>query len=397
MDNQFYIQRELDERARLEAEARALLDRVAEEKRDLSPEEDEQFNKIIGASDRHKERAEKLQRLEADADIGQETRRIVTAAAAAATPVEKTWDEQAVEAIRSLFHDRTGEIRLPDVTLAKMPFGETRALESTALVNVPMDFSSRVAFYQRTVSPWIGLATVINGTDGAPIYLPRITTDPTSYNPGQGTAITAADPVLTSTAATPSKYAALTYISAEMAEDDAISIMDYIARSQGRSIGLYFGSVTTAAVLAAATNGGTAAGTPFFDLDDVLTLIYGRAVPYRVAGSLIMSNGAIVKARKFKDSNNQYLWSPSVMSGQPDRLLGFPVYEDPYLATPASATKSVIFGDASAYFIKQLPLRTAVSTDIKFAEDQIGFKTVYRAGGALPDAAALAYLVSYTS
>lgn len=393
MDNQPYIQREIDARARLEMEARGLLDRAADESRELSPEEEEQFDKLIAASGRHKERIEKLQRMDAAADLGNEVRNVVAAAAAIDRPSE-SWDEQFAATIRSVLAGQaSGEIMLPEIKAGRAPF-ESRALESTTNVNVPADFSTRVALYQRTISPWIGLATVINGADGAPIYLPRITADPTSYTPGQGTAITEANPTLTSTSATPVSYKALTYVSQEMAQDEVIQLMDYIARTQGRSIGLAFGSATTSAVLTAATNGGTATGTPFFDLDNIIDLIYGRAVPYRAVGSFVMATGAVSKARKFKDTSGQYLWQPSNQAGEPDRLLGFPVYEDPYLATPASATKSVVFGDVSAWVIKQLPLRVAVSSEFLFNTDQVAIKTVYRAGGALPDTAALAYLVS---
>ena len=48
----------------------------------------------------------------------------------------------------------------------------------------------------------------------------------------------------------------------------------------------------------------------------------------------------------------------------------------------------------SAYVIKQLPLRVAISTEYLFNTDSVAIKTVYRAGGALPDSAAIAYLVS---
>jgi hypothetical protein len=36
----------------------------------------------------------------------------------------------------------------------------------------------------------------------------------------------------------------------------------------------------------------------------------------------------------------------------------------------------------------------AVSTEYRFNTDQIAIRTVYRAGGALPDATAIAYIVS---
>lgn len=402
MDNQYYIERELEARAKLELEARSLLDRAADENRDLSPEESEQFDKIVAAGDVHKKRAEQLEKMAQAAAVTPEARTVISAASSLVTPTE-TWDEQLAATIRGMFSGQySGEVTLPEVKAGRAPF--VRAMETVAGIDVPTDFSTRVAVYMRTLSPWVGLATIINGTDGAPIQLPRITADPTTYTPGQGTAITASDPTLSAATATPAGYKALTYISQEMAQDEVIQLMDLIARSQGRSIGLAFGAVVTAAVLSGGTNGGTATGAggagtatnTFFGHEDLINLIYGRAAPYRVqgVGAFVMATGAIQKIRKFRDQNYQYLWSPSVAAGQPDTYLGYPVYEDPALATPASATKSVVFGDTTAYVIKQLPLRVAVSSEHRFAEDQVAVKTVYRAGGALPDATALAYLVS---
>jgi HK97 family phage major capsid protein len=110
-----------------------------------------------------------------------------------------------------------------------------------------------------------------------------------------------------------------------------------------------------------------------------------------------MSNGMIKKARKYRDANGNYLWQASLAPGTPPLLDGYPVYEDPYLAAPASATKSVLFGDPSAVVIKQMPLRIATSGEFRFNVDQVAIRTVYRAGGKLPDAAALAYIVSATT
>jgi HK97 family phage major capsid protein len=107
-----------------------------------------------------------------------------------------------------------------------------------------------------------------------------------------------------------------------------------------------------------------------------------------------MANGAIKKVRKFRDLNGQYLWQPAIAQGQPDLFDGQPVYEDPGLATPASATKSVVYGDLSAWVIKQRALRVAISTEYRFNTDEVAIRTVYRAGGALSDTAAIAYLVS---
>ena len=107
-------------------------------------------------------------------------------------------------------------------------------------------------------------------------------------------------------------------------------------------------------------------------------------------GAWVMSNGAIQKVRKFVDLNGQYLWQPALQPAGPDTFDGQAVFEDPNLATPASATKSVIYGELSLWTIKQRPIRVAVSSDYQFNLDNINIKSVYRAGGALPDAVGLA-------
>jgi HK97 family phage major capsid protein len=397
-----YIQREVEARARLEGEARAILDTAAEESRDLSAEENERWDALIAESGRRKDRITKLEQMEAAAEVNASVRDYISGATQLAEPPEPNVDDQIAEAVRSAWSAINGRGTVPgEVTfqidnMAKVPYAnEMRTLESMpGITGQQSEFSRQVGVYARTLSPWIGIARVINGTEGSPLLLPRLTTDLTTYTPGQGTAITASSPVITNATATPSSFKALSYITQEAAQDEQIGLLDLIASDAGRSIGLSFGSTTTTAVLAGFTNGGTASGTPFFDLNDLIDLVYGKAVPYRAMGAFVMATGAVQKARKFVDSNGQYLWEPSNQAGQPDRLLGFPLWEDPSLATPASATKSVLFGDPTEYVIKQLPLRVAVSTEYAFNTDLVAVKVVYRAGGAVRLSDAMSYLVS---
>lgn len=262
------------------------------------------------------------------------------------------------------------------------------------------DFSTRVAVFQRTASPLFAVAEVITADNGRPLVMPNLTADPTGYTPGEGTAITPADPTLGQATATPISYKALGYVSAEAEEDELIGLLQLISKSQGRQLGIQAGTAMTASLVSAATNGGTATGlgggstATFLGYEDFLDLKYGRAVPYRMVGAWLMANGAIKKSRKFTDKNGQYLWQPAIAAGQPDLFDGQPVYEDPGLSDPASATKSVLYGDLSAWVIKQRALRVAVSTEFKFDTDQVAIRSVYRGGGALSDPAAVAYLVS---
>lgn len=266
------------------------------------------------------------------------------------------------------------------------------------------DFATRVAVYLRTESPWYGLSTIVTSDNGRPLVVPKLTGDPTVYTPGEGTAITASDATLANVTVTPTGYKALAYVSYEAYEDAEYNLTDIFARAQARAIGLAFGQDATTAVLAGINNGGTATGlggggtATFFGYEDLIDLELSRAAPYRGRGVYVMANGAIKKSRKFTDKNGQYLWQPAIGAATPAGISAHSVYEDPNLAAPASATKSVIFGDPSAgLIVKASPIRVAVSTEFKFDLDVIALKTVHRIALAVQDPAAMAYLVSANS
>ena len=412
MDNRELIQREIDARAKDEADARAILDLAAEEKRSTTAEEDERFDKLVTSSEVRKGRIEKLVKLSSDSSgIAEAVRGIVDATtdgdSGRGSGTVVRYETKIIESIRSIVDAQKAGGEVPGEIGIDVPFDieAVRAISDFANGSslYVSDFSTRVAVFQRTMSPWIGLGTIINANNGRPLILPNVTGDGTAFTPGEGTAITASDPTLGTATATPKSYKGLAYVSQEAEEDELIGLMQIIARTQGRYLGLAFGADATAAVLSGGTNGGTAGGlgggstAAFFGYEDLLDLKYGAAAPYRLVGNWVMSNGAIKQVRKFKDKNGQYLWEPAVAQGQPDLFDGQPVYEDPGLAAPASATKSVVYGDPLSFVIKQMALRVAVSSDFKFDTDQIAIKSVYRAGGAVDDAAALRYLVSANS
>ena len=83
------------------------------------------------------------------------------------------------------------------------------------------------------------------------------------------------------------------------------------------------------------------------------------------------------------------------MSGQADRFYGRPVIENPAMVAVASATKSVLFGDMSAYYTRIVGgPRVEFSRDYKFNTDQLALRTIIRLDGNLIDAAAIKSLVS---
>jgi HK97 family phage major capsid protein len=404
------IEREFEAYRRDDLEARSILDTAAAENRATTAEEDERFDKLVESASAHKQRADKLVRMDADAAaVADGLRSITPADDRSGEPARDGSDADLMGIIR-LAHSglRAGQtagefgvrnLDLPvdeaEVVRVITDFGHGSYLYVS-------DFATNVAVYQRTMSPWARISSIITANNGRPLNLPFSSADPTSYTPGEGTAITASDPTLGTAIATPVSYKHLGYVSAEAEEDEVMGLMGVIARQAGRSVGLAAGAAFTTSILALAANGGTATGIggtgtaagTFLGADDWLTLKYGRAEGYRLVGSYVAANSAIQKAKKWKDANGQYLLQPAIGAGSPDTFDGNPVYEDPGLAAVASATKSVLFGDASAVVIKQMPLRVAVSTEFAFNLDNVAIKTVLRAGATLPDAAAIAYIVS---
>lgn len=64
---------------------------------------------------------------------------------------------------------------------------------------------------------------------------------------------------------------------------------------------------------------------PGLTADSLITLVYALNSMYRSNGIWTMNSTTTGAVRKLKDSQNQYLWAPGLASGQPDRLLGYPV------------------------------------------------------------------------
>jgi HK97 family phage major capsid protein len=104
---------------------------------------------------------------------------------------------------------------------------------------------------------------------------------------------------------------------------------------------------------------GVTAGSPTaITVDNIIDLIYSLKSPYRRNAVFLMKDVTISGLRKLKDANGAYLWQPSVQAGQPDRLLGYPIYTSPYVPAAAAGALPIAFGDFSNYWIADRMGRT---------------------------------------
>lgn len=129
--------------------------------------------------------------------------------------------------------------------------------------------------------------------------------------------------------------------------------------------------------LFAETGGGTLAKTVTTPKpEDVIELIYALKRPYRKNASFIMNDAAI---RTFKDNNGAFMWQPSLIAGEPDKLMGYNVYTSPFC--PANM---MAFGDYSYYNIGDRGTRSFKQlTELFAGNGMIGFVAKERVDGKL--------------
>lgn len=128
------------------------------------------------------------------------------------------------------------------------------------------------------------------------------------------------------------------------------------------------------------TNGGTYLDkVTAIKADDVINLVHALKRPYRKNAVFITNDKTIAQIRKFKDSNGAYIWQPSYQQGEPDTLLGYPIYTSAY--APENA---IAFGDFSYYNIGDRGARSFKAlTELFAGNGMIGYVAKERVDGKL--------------
>ena len=138
--------------------------------------------------------------------------------------------------------------------------------------------------------------------------------------------------------------------------------------------------------------GVTAKSATAITADEVIDLIYSLKRPYRKKAKFITNDQTLAAIRKLKDSTGQYLWQPSFQAGEPDRILGYPVYTSPFFPVMTANNPAMAFGDYSYYNIGDRGTRSFAELKELFAGNgMVGFVAKERVDGklVLPEAVKL--------
>lgn len=414
------VKRLRDRRVNVWEQAKALADQAAEQNRNFSAEEQGQWDalneeldqldkRIKAALDqetRAKEADAAFQRLSNQAPTDQ--RRGNTGAGGGNTGGP---DGDRTTELRAFMRGDNGAPRYFDVrpsgampefrTLSKLTTGAGGNL-------VPTDFYSRLMAHLIEVSAILQAgATVLNTSGGETIQVPKTTSHSTARLTAEAGTITASDPAFGQASLGAYKYGVLIQVSRELIDDSGVDLEGYLAMQAGRALGNAFGadlitgdgSAKPTGLLNNTTLGvtgptgvsgglGATSGTVNQGADLLFDLFYSVIAPYRAspAAAWLVRDATMAVIRKIKDTTGQYIYSPSLLVGTPDTLVGKPIYTDPFIPAVATGAKSIVFGDLSQYFVRLAGgVRFERSDEYAFNTDLVTFRALLRGDGILVD------------
>jgi HK97 family phage major capsid protein len=190
--------------------------------------------------------------------------------------------------------------------------------------------------------------------------------------------------------------------SAELNTDSIFSMEPLLGRLLGDRMGRTANSKLTTGsgssdvegIVTNSAAGVTAASATAIAADEIIDLIHSIDPAYRNGRMAFMVNDSTLAAiRKLKDGQGNYLWEMgNYQNGIPASLLGYPVVVNQAMDSIATAKKTVLFGDMSAFYVRKVGAPALYVGRERFAPD-FGILGYIRFDGCLTNVNAVKHLV----
>lgn len=387
-----FLKAQIEARQNIWSQAKELLERAENEKRSLTAEETESYNRMSADLD---ERAKLIENAKKDAD--REARAVEAAANfTPAVAAAKASDEERIRAMAR------GEVRSVD-------FGnETRAglAPATTGAPVPTSFYNDVIMKAQFVGPMLTTSTILRTQGGEPLQIPSVSAYSTAVQTAAGSVLGESDPTFNSFVTLQAwKFGGIISVARELLEDTSVDLLGFLSDQIGIGLGTNVNQAlttgtgtTTANGIVTAAGSGVTGGTGVsgaFTADNLINLVYSlnTAARRRPGAGFQMNSASIAAVRTLKDNYGRYIFDPALSADKNDLLLGYPIYENPDMASAATGAKSVIFGDLKSYYVREVQpgIRLDRSDDYAFANDQVVFRYTWRGDGNLPQTSHVKY------
>lgn len=117
--------------------------------------------------------------------------------------------------------------------------------------------------------------------------------------------------------------------------------------------------------------------------DGLIDLAGAIKEPYQNGAVYLMKRASVVAAMKLKNSQNDYIWKPSLREGQPQSLNGYPVMFADDIPAVGAGNLAVIFGNFREGYTIVDRIGIRVLRDPYSAKPHVMFYTTKRVGGAV--------------
>lgn len=426
-----------EQRLNLENQINVLLEKSHKENRDLTPEEDGQYQKMVADSVSLKNRIERfekqnatLKELESPQESGLQFQQnpenrhsMVNRQNLGGTPEDraknfavamKGWfagqvgravsDEQFEAARACGMNVFARDLVIPlankfqDVRRMFQNALTTTAGSGGAATLVGDTFVNAIELAMLWYGPMMQVADVMRTGNGADYVWPTGNdTGNSGRQIGETKAVAEVEPTLAANVWRAYKFTSDEILLAyETMEDSVIDLEQVISAMLGERLARILntkfttgtGAGTCYGVAVQATTGKTTASATAITLSEVLDLQYSVDPAYRARGAFMANDAVILALRKLVDSTGQFLWQPSVQAGQPDRLSNAPVYTNNDMSSAITTGKTtLLFGDFSQYKIRQVNEIRVYRMDERYREnDQTAFTAFLRGDGRILDA-----------
>jgi len=191
-------------------------------------------------------------------------------------------------------------------------------------------------------------------------------------------------------------------ISFELLQDSAFNLEAFIGAKLGERLGrianqrltIGTGSSQPNGIMTAASVGKTAAAAAAIAADELIDLQHSVNAAYRRSPrcAWMFADTTLASVRKLKDGQGNYLWQMGdVRVGAPDLILGKQYFVNDDVAAMAANARTVAFGDMGAYIVRKVgsPL---IGTVRERFWPKVGMAGLVRFDGELTDTAAVKVL-----
>lgn len=270
---------------------------------------------------------------------------------------------------------------------------------STTGTPVPKSFQNKLIEKLEEMNIMRQLGTVI--TTSLDTDIPYVDTKGTAAWTDENAAFNESDDTFGTITISAYKLTRIIKVSEEILEDVTFDLEGYLVQSFARAIAKPEesafingdGTKKPTGVFVTAETGVTAASGSAITADEIIDLFYSLGRAYRRNAVFVMNDSTLKAIRKLKDSQGNYLWTAG-FNGEPNMILGKPVYTSEFAPEIALSAKAIAFGDMSYYTIADRSSRTFQRlNELYSANGQVGFRGYERVDGKLTIAEAVKVLV----